>query len=154
MRVIGIVLAGILAGVLALALTGCTLVESGESPSAAQITRDELAAQVAIAQESRAAALALWDRIIFGEMVSCEDAIFVPELLATQPGESPEAAAIREQLNAAIRSLHDSADLWNIECNEVRFYVPLDMARAGRAAALAASEPLDQAAAQLAAWGD
>jgi len=93
--------------------------------------------------------------VIFGEQVSCQDAILAPEPVDLSRGElaaHPDAEAIQDHLNEAIKSLHDSSDLWNIECQDERPYVPLNMAKAGREAALAAGDPLNAAAALLAAW--
>lgn len=132
-----------------LALNGCVLTGRSEPPETA---RDKLAARLDEAQRSQAAALALWDRIIFGEVVSCQETIPVPEMMALSPQDYVTYSVIQDPLNAAIQSLHNSADLWNIECNAARPAVPLSMAEAGRAQALAASDPLQQAAAQLAAW--
>lgn len=133
-------------------LAGCTL--SDNTPFV-DTTYADLTAQLASAQQSQAAALALWDRVIFGEVVSCQEAIPVPEPGTLSPGElaaHPGAAAIQSQLNQAIKTLHDSSDLWNIECADERPYVPLNMAKAGRAAALAADQPLNEAQSLLAAW--
>lgn len=133
-------------------LAGCSAL--GESESSAAV-RDDLEARLTEAQQSQAAALALWDRIIFGEVVSCQDYIPVPELvsLSAQDLETyPNARAVQDRLNAAIQSLRNSSDLWNIECNAERPEVPLSMAEEGRANALAASDPLSEAAALLAAW--
>lgn len=126
-----------------------------ENQTAPDHTRRDLAARLAEAEADQAAALALWDRVIFGELVSCEDAIPVPEPVTLSDHDlsaHPDAGPIQAALNQAIQALHNTADLWNIECNDERAYVPLDMAREGRAAALAASDPLADAAARLAAW--
>ena len=132
-------------------LVGCALTTRSAPPDTA---RADLAARLAAAKQAQAAALALWDRVIFGEAVSCQEAIAVPELI-TVPERAltahPGADAIQARLNAAIKTLRDSSDLWNIECSDERTAVPLDMARAGRASALAASGPLTEAETLLAA---
>ncbi len=132
-----------------LLLAGCTLIERQASP---EPTRDDLAQRLDEARRDQAAALDLWDRIIFGEVVSCQEFIPVPELLVLST-QDDDRRAIQENLNAAIQALHNSSDLWNIECNADRAYVPLSMAKEGRSTALAASAPLDEAAALLAAYG-
>ena len=136
---------GVIAVVL---LAGCTLVESQTAPDT---TRTDLLGRLDEARRDQAAALALWDRIIFGEVVSCQEFIPVPEPLSVT-AQHAGLRAIQEKLNAAIKSLRDSSDLWNIECNADRAYVPLSMAKEGRATALAATAPLDEAAALLAAY--
>ena len=136
-------------GVIAvLLLAGCTLVESQTAPKP---TRDDLLRRLDEARRDQAAALDLWDRIIFGEVVSCQELIPVPEPLSVST-QDDDRRAIQESLNAAIQALHNSSDLWNIECNADRAYVPLSMAKEGRATALAAAAPLDEAAALLAAY--
>ncbi len=139
--------------VLAVALAGCTLVGGDKASDTA--VREELAARLAETRDAQAAALALWDRVIVGETVSCVAGIPVPEpvtLTERQQRDHPSAAAIQAELNAAIQAVHASSDLWNIECNDARPLVPLEMAREGRATALAAGESLDAAAALLAGW--
>ncbi|MBI5960110.1 MAG: hypothetical protein HY866_15325 [Chloroflexi bacterium] len=139
--------------VFALLMLGCT---SSGGGSIVDTTYTDLVTGLDAARQSQAAALALWDRVIFGEVVSCQDFIPVPppvqlsaQLLAAHPG----ADAIQARLNEAIQAIHDSSDLWNIECAFDRATVPLNMAKSGRAAALAATAPLDTAAQMLAAWG-
>jgi hypothetical protein len=135
-----------------LALAGCALTVA---PDSANGTRDMLATRLNDARRAQQAALTLWDRIIFGEQVSCQEAIPTPELLALPENglrAHPDAQAIQDELNAAIQTIHNSSDLWNIECASENPYVSLSMARAGRANALAATESLDAAAALLAAW--
>jgi hypothetical protein len=130
-------------------LAGCTLVENKPSPDTAYA---DLTARLAETQQSQAAALALWDRVIFGEEVSCQETIPAPDMVALSQDElaaHPGADTIQARLNEAIKALHDSSDLWNIECQDERPYVPLNMAKAGREAALAATEPLNAAAALL-----
>lgn len=133
-------------------LTACTLIDDSESPDAAH---DMLIARLAEAQVSQAAALALWDRLIVGEQVSCQDVIPVPDpvsLSSRDRAAHPSAETIQTRLNEAIQHLHASSDLWNIECANDQAFVPLEMARAGRENALAASDPLAEAGQLLAAW--
>jgi hypothetical protein len=141
-----------LAVLIGLWLVGCTLVENKPAPDTAYA---DLTTRLAETQQSQAAALALWDRVIFGEEVSCQDVIPTPDRLELSQGElaaHPGADTIQARLNEAIKALHDSSDLWNIECQDERPYVPLNMAKAGREAALGAAEPLNAAAALLSTW--
>ena len=134
-------------------LSGCTLA-TGVAPGA-EDPRSVLEARLVEAQESQAAALTLWDRVIFGELVACHEAIPVPApvaLTATVRAAYPDTAAAADALNEALRALQASSDLWTIECADPRDAVPLSMAREGRANALAAEAPLDEAAALLASW--
>jgi len=139
--------------VIGLALASCTLWDSPDV-TAGEV-RADLAAHLGEVRAAQAAALALWDRVIFGETVSCQETIPVPavQVLSPQQREAhPSAEAISAALSEALRAVRDSADLWAIECADPRPLVSLDMARAGRTAALAASDPLDRAAALLEAW--
>ena len=139
--------------VIGLGLAGCALwgspdVTAGEARAGLAAHRDEVRA-------AQAAALALWDRVIFGEMVSCQETIPVPALRVLSPRQQeahPSAEAISAALNEATRAVRDSADLWAIECADPRPLVSLEMARAGRATALAATDPLDRATLLLEAW--
>jgi hypothetical protein len=133
-------------------LAGCTLASSRTSADA---VRGDLVARLNESQQSQAAALALWDRVIFGEAMSCQDAIPVPEpvnVAARDLTAHPEAGAIQARLNVAIQALHDSSDLWNAVCGDEQPYVPLSTAKEGRATALAASAPLAEARQLLSAW--
>lgn len=132
-----------------LLLAGCTLIEPQTAPGT---TRADLALRLDEVQRDQAAALDLWDRIIFGEAVSCQEFITVPEPLSVSEQEG-DLRAIQDDLNAAIQAVRDSSDLWNIECSEERAYVPLSMAQQGRATALAASALLDDAVTRLATYG-
>jgi hypothetical protein len=139
-----------------LALAGCTMnTNTPQTAREAGTVRADLATRLDETRSAQAAALDLWDRIIFGETVSCQEAIPVPEpvtLPEVDRAAYPQAAAIQAQIGAAIQAIRNASDLWNIECGETREAVPLDMAREGRTNALAASAPLDSAVALLAAW--
>lgn len=138
--------------VILIGLAGCAPGEGALAPSEVRAT---LAAQLAETRQAQTAALSLWDRVIFGEVVSCQEAIPVPAALDLPRSvgvDDPQAALIQDRLNAAVRSIRDSSDLWNIECADARPAVPLDVARQGRASALDASAPLDEAAQALAGW--
>ncbi|NLX11693.1 MAG: hypothetical protein GXY36_18765 [Chloroflexi bacterium] len=138
-----------------LLLAGCTLQSGPGEPGASVDVYADLSARLAAAQDAHAVVLDLWDRIIFGESVSCQEAITVPAPLAIPAAElarTPQADAIQAGLNAAIKLLRDSSDLWNIACADEHPVIPLELAREGRATALAAGDQLDEAAALLAAW--
>lgn len=133
-------------------LPGCTLIQTTANSGG---LHDQLAAKQQETAQAQTAALDLWDRIIVGEIVSCQESIPVPrplQLADRDLGNYPAASAVQTHLNAAIQAVRNSSDLWNIECAEDRPYVPLSMAREGRATALAASEPLAKAARLLAEW--
>jgi hypothetical protein len=139
--------------VIGLGLAGCTL--WGSPDATAGEARADLAAHLDEVRAAQAAALALWDRVIFGETVSCQEAIPVPAppVLSPRQGEiHPNAGAISAALSEATRAVRDSADLWAIECADPRPLVSLEMARAGRTTALAATDPLSRAALLLEAW--
>jgi hypothetical protein len=145
-----------LAVLFALLLLGaCTLIDYSDSDNPPTNVRDQLAAKLTETQQAQTAALALWDRVIAGEVVSCQDYFIVPQpvnLSAHDRSAYPNALAIQEQFSAAIQAIRNSADLWNIECADPRPYVPLSMAQEGRATALAASESLAEAERLLVEW--
>lgn len=153
-------LTGLLLALLgAAALAGCTLGSREEgtpdSPRAEAAVRAELSVwmdEVRVAQE---VAAALWDRLIFGEALGCDEtipALGPLELPAAEVTAYPRAATIVALLDAAARRVTNAADLWRIECGTERETVPLEMARDGRANAAAAGSLLDEAARRLDAW--
>ncbi len=138
--------------IVGLGLAGCALSSAGKG-SAANV-HAELSARLEEVRAAQNTALTLWDRVIAGETVSCEETIPVPApvtLSERQRSAYPTGVLIADTLNEAIGHIRDSADLWAIECADVRSVVPLDMARAGRTAAQAATAPLDRATILLAA---
>jgi hypothetical protein len=147
--------AGIIGFVVVL-LMSCTFSERAPDTITAPITlHDALTARLAEVQGAQTAALTLWDRLIFAEEISCQEAIPQPQpvtLTTAELNAHPDAALVRDALNAASQAVRNSSDLWNIECNEPRDTVPLSMAHDGRATALLATESLSEAAALLAAW--
>lgn len=136
-----------------LVLSACTLIDrSNNSPVN---VHDQFAAKLTETQQAQTAALDLWDRVIFGEIVSCQEILTVPQPVNFSESDlrvHPNAPATQAQLNAAIQAIRNSADLWNIECADARAYVPLSMAKEGRSTALAANEPLEEAGRLLADW--
>ncbi len=133
-------------------LAGCALSGSGKG-SAANV-HTALSARLEEIRAAQTTALALWDRVIAGETVSCEETIPVPAPVSLSERERaayPPGVTVAEALNEAIGAIRNAADLWTIECADVRPLVPLDMARAGRTAAQAATAPLDRATILLAA---
>jgi hypothetical protein len=137
-----------------LALSGCGLLGRESGRSAATL-RADLTARLAELRAAQASALDLWTRVIDGETVACQETIPVPEAFALTAGEGkavPAAATAVALLDEARRSLQDAAALWDIECADERPAVPLEVARQGRASALAAATSLDQADALLAVW--
>ncbi len=141
------------------ALAGCTLgAREGGGPDAPRgeaAIRAELAARLDEVRAAQDAAVTLWDRLIFGEAVGCDEAIpalAALELPAPEAAAYPRAATIAALLDAAARRVTNAADLWRIECSIERETVPLEMARDGRANAAAAGSLLDEAARRLDAW--
>ncbi len=141
-------------GALVLLLAACNLSTGGETITPDGV-RAELEARRMATVRAQEAALDLWDRIITGEPVSCQEAIPVPEpvTLSSRARQAhPQAAPVADALNAAIRAVRDSSARWDAECALQRADVPLDVARDGRAAALAAGDALATAAGLLAGW--
>jgi hypothetical protein len=139
--------------ILGLLLAGCTMEGKAGDTTAAPV---DLPAQFAEVQRTQQVTLDLWDRIIFGETVSCEEIISVPaalDLSDQQRASYPQADIFQAQINAALESLRESIRLWDEECANSRPSVPLSVAKQGRAAALAAGDPLTVASVILASWG-
>ncbi len=140
-------------GVVFLALVSCTL--TGRTAITPAEVRATLSARLHETRLAQTAALDLWDRLIVGEAVSCDEAIPVPELLNLS-GEARQthtnAVPIEQHLNEAIQAVRNASDLWHIECSTERSLVPLEIARAGREEALSATAPLDAAEALLMGW--
>ena len=139
-------------GALLTALTACTLARVDDSP---QAVRAKLAAQLADAQSAQMTATDLWERLIAGEEVSCQEAIPTPPPLTLSERElraHPSAASVTDALNQAQQALRDAAELWEGTCTTPDVSVPLETARAARQALRTASAALEQAAALLAAW--
>lgn len=137
--------------ILGLLLAGCNLQGDSSTPAAAV----DLPARLAEVQKTQEIALDLWDRIIFGEVVSCQEMISVPatlELSESQRAAYSQTDIFEDQLNAAIVSLRESARLWDAECANQRAVVPISVAKQGRTAALAAGDPLTVASVLLASW--
>ncbi len=145
----------VIGAVVLLALAGCTLRVGDQDDSSPEAVRAELAAKLAEVQTAHDQALDLWDRLIFGEPVSCQETIPVPKnaALSTRARAAhPQAAQVEGALNAAIRALAQAAASWDRECAEVREWVPVSTARNARESLLSASAALDTAAGLLAAW--
>ncbi len=147
--------AGIVSVIVVVLLAGCTFSErsTGSAPESISVPatlHETLTARLAEVQHAQALALSLWDRLISGVQVSCQEAIPQPApvtLNANELSTHPNAVSVREALNAASQAVRNSADLWDIECSEARDIVPLSIARNGRATALLATETLTNAAA-------
>lgn len=141
--------------VLLVLLAGCTFSRGDGDPVAQDSVRAQLEARLAEVSGVQQQALELWTRIIDGDLVPCQEAIPVPQPVALSESAlaaHPQAEPVQAALNAAIRSVRDSAARWDAECAQERPQVPLNAAQEGRAAALAAGESLSAAAALLAAW--
>jgi hypothetical protein len=147
-RALALALIGLLAA-------GCTLELATLADPARPLDRETAASQLAALQTAQAAALDLWDRLIFGEEVPCTEAIPLPPPLSPPPAEvadTPPAAQVAGQLGAAYNALAQSAARWDAECSYPGAIVGLEAARAGRDAALRAGDPLQAAQALLDAW--
>lgn len=144
----------LLAGLLiALATIACALTGAGDDDArSAEDVRATLRAQHDALRAGQIAAVSLWDRLIIGEPVSCQEAIPVPgplDLPLNELDQVGQGAQIQGWLNTAQADLRQSANLWDIECADPRALAPLAIAGAGYDAARAAASPLEQAAAAL-----
>ncbi len=138
-------------------LSGCTLTEpSGEETTVtAESLRADVQARLTEARRDHLIALDLWERLIQGEPVPCAQVIPVPQplvLLERDVAIHAQVGPIAAEFNAAVQSLRNAADLWTIECADDRVYVPLAMAREGRAAAVSAGRSLDAAQVLFDTW--
>ncbi len=133
-------------------LAACTLSRTDSSPQAVQA---KLADYLANAQNAQMTAAELWERLIAGETVSCQEAIPVPPPLALDKRDrqaSPIAPTIANALTNARQAIQTAAELWQGVCTTPEAVVPLETARAARQAIQTADTALQQAAALLAAW--
>lgn len=142
-------------GALWLAVIGlASCATRSEGPDAGPI-RAELAARLSEAEQAHSIALSLWDRLIEGEQVSCQEYIPapLPVVLADDALTAyPQAVAIQDQINEGTSAIRAAAAWWDAECSDSRRYVPLSAAREGRAITVSAGEALAGARQSLAAW--
>jgi len=139
-------------GALLLTLAACTLTQTDASP---QAVRARLAAQLAETQNAYTHAADLWERLIAGETVSCQEAIHTPPPLVLSEREQrahPTAADVQGALDEARGAVQVAAELWQGTCTTPDAAVPLETARAAREALRTADAALEQAAALLAGW--
>ncbi|MCB9437631.1 MAG: hypothetical protein H6673_11700 [Anaerolineales bacterium] len=93
----------------------------------------------------------LWNRVLFGELVSCQESITNPPLFELSSiEESPDTLLIKQYLDAAVIGIHQVALRWDAECQIERNVIPLDVVRDAQADLLDAHQALQQA---IALWG-
>jgi hypothetical protein len=136
----------LLAGALA-----CGIFDSTDDPS----LKDRMGGRISEAQEAEKKASAVWDRVLFGEPVTCAEIIDVPpvfDLTQDEAQENPQSLAIRDLLNTALLELAHAAELWAQECQLDRPVIPLDIVRQAEDALQTALDLLNQSASTWAVW--
>jgi hypothetical protein len=107
------------------------------------------------AVEAQAQVADLWDRLLFGDPVSCAESLTVPPPFdLTQPDADryPASVAIRDYLNAALDQLALADALWEQECQLLRPVVPLAVVRQAEDALQTAQDLLARAVEAWVAW--
>lgn len=98
--------------------------------------------------EAEAQISALWDRVLFGEAVSCQEQLMVPPPFTITDAEAeqhPAVVSVVEHLNAAQAALQEAVALWDWECQQARQVVPLTVVRRAEDDLLVARQALQQA---------
>lgn len=111
--------------------------------------QDRLGDHIALAQERTEEAAGIWDRVIFGETVSCAEYMQAPgrfEISSEEAGTYPQSQVIVEHLNNGIFWLEQVVQLWEQECNLSRDQVPVEVLREADHFLQLARDELNQAA--------
>ena len=107
------------------------------------------------AYEAQEKAAALWDRVLFGETVSCAETLDSPrlfELSASEAAQEPLSVPVRDHLNAALIALHEATLLWENECKYTSPIVSIDIMRRAENFVAAAKTELAQASTDWRVW--
>lgn len=131
----------------------CTLSSSTEEKS----LHTRLGDHLVLAQNAETQARTVWDRVLFGEVVSCSEVIETPPLFdLTQPDADrhPPGILVRDHLNLALTSLQQAAQIWEQECQFDRQEVPLEVLRQAEHLLETAHFHLEQAQAGWQNWQD
>ncbi len=118
-------------------------------------TADRVALHLSRTFEAHAAATDLWDRLLLGETVSCQETFDAPPFLAlsaTEISQAPESATVQTPLNSAISVLQDLLALWEAECQQNQPFVPQARVRIAQGYLQEAHLALRQAAQAWYVW--
>ena len=105
--------------------------------------------------DAEAQATDLWDRLLFGEVISCGESLDSPPLFEMSPAEQenePMSVPVNNHLNTALLSLQHSAQLWDQECQSSEGQVSLNVIRAAENDLETARTHLSQAAEAWYVW--
>lgn len=125
--------------------------QNGDTSPTPDSLEMRLSIYLATVIESENQAVNLWDRVLFGELVSCQETITNPPLFELAPAEeTPDTLLIKQYLDAAVIGIHQAALRWDAECQIERNVIPLDVVRDAQADLADAHQALQQA---IAVWG-
>ncbi len=82
--------------------------------------------------EVEAEASDLWDRVLFGDVVSCSETLDFPpvfEMAVDEVEVEPLSLTVHDHLNLVLVNLQEAADIWARECQLERTMIPLDVVR-------------------------
>ncbi|NDJ85130.1 MAG: hypothetical protein GYB66_04525 [Chloroflexi bacterium] len=116
---------------------------------------DRLGDHLQRAIETEASASHLWDRILFGEPVSCQEALTVPLRFEITPAEQqsePLSVPVAEHLNNAIAALETAVAIWDEECTQSRDVIPLAVVQQAQMALKQARKSLGLATDAWTVW--
>lgn len=129
----------------------CSIFDSTDDTS----LKDRMGGRISEAQAAEKKASDVWDRVLFGESVTCAEIIEVPspfDLTQKEAKENPQSLAIHDLLNVALVELARAAELWAQECQLDRPVIPLDIVRQAEDALQTARDLLNQSASTWAVW--
>ncbi len=133
------------------AITACTLSRKPD-PTSLEARLGTHLERAFIAEER---ATDLWDRLLFGEAINCDQILDQPPLFEITPDEQqnePLSLPVYDHLNAAVQSLQHSAQLWDQECQSSDPQVSLNIVRQAERDLENARNHLSQAAQAWYVW--
>ncbi len=116
-----------LLGLLLLSTIACSLTSVDQNDLAVR-----LGTRLNAAIEAQTQAANLWDKLLFGEPVNCQQQLTVPlpfVMTTTDTEQYPQAVPVVDHLNEALRILQQVVALWDWECQQGREVVPLAVVR-------------------------
>lgn len=93
---------------------------------------DRVAVHLGRTIEAHQAASDLWDRLLEGERVNCQETFDAPPLLVLSAAEiqkAPQSVEVQTPLNIAIADLQQLLQLWETECQQNQSFVAQDRVR-------------------------
>lgn len=132
-------------------LVGCSNTNSNQTAS----LEERIQVHLSRVFEAHAAAESLWDRVLEGEFVSCEESFDRPPTFSTMQGESdaaPLSVPIQEAMNAAIIDIQTMHDLWESECQREQSTISIVTVGAAQQLLTNAEQSLLEAASAWYVW--